>query len=165
MEFVQVNLTTPYLFFIVPSTRVSPKPEKTNYYSKSLNGYPIIPITPEFSITPITPINNNREIYRISLGCIILNFEFPSGQGQICNCRVSRQVSQGQAEVTGYLTVTTLILQIVYIQHSVEVVKFVLEDYGGKVLNILLDDREVALAIVSQADSCATPHVATHLGY
>ena len=79
MEFVQVNLTTPYLFFIVPSTRVSPKPEKLNCYTKSLIGYPIIPITPKFPIipiTPITPINNNREIYRISLGCIILNFEF-----------------------------------------------------------------------------------------
>ena len=46
MEFVQVNLTTPYLFFIVPSTRVFPKPEKPNYCKKSLNGYPIIPITP-----------------------------------------------------------------------------------------------------------------------
>ena len=29
-------------------------------------------------IIPITPINNNREIYRISLGCIILNFELKS---------------------------------------------------------------------------------------
>ena len=28
MVFVQVNLTTPYLFFIVLSSRVSPNPEK-----------------------------------------------------------------------------------------------------------------------------------------
>ena len=73
MEFVQVNLTTPYLFFIVPSTRVFPKPEKLNCFTKSLIGYPIIPIIPIILKFPITPINNNREIYRISLGCI--NFE------------------------------------------------------------------------------------------
>ena len=73
MEFVQVNLTTPYLFFIVPSTRVSPKPEKPNCYSKSINSSPIIP---KFLIIPIILKNNNREIYRISLGCIILNFAF-----------------------------------------------------------------------------------------
>ena len=58
MEFVQVNLTTPYLFFIVPSTRVSPKPEKPNCYTKSFIGYIIILIilitliTPKFPITP-----------------------------------------------------------------------------------------------------------------
>ena len=38
MEFVQVNLTTPYLFFIVPSTRVFPKPEKPNF----LNNFGLI---------------------------------------------------------------------------------------------------------------------------
>ena len=37
---------------------------------------PIIPIILIILKFPITPINNNREIYRISLGCIILNFEF-----------------------------------------------------------------------------------------
>ena len=58
MEFVQVNLTTPYLFFIVPSTRVSPKPEKLNFYTKSLIGYLIIPIIPITPMTPITPIIN-----------------------------------------------------------------------------------------------------------
>ena len=73
MEFVQVNLTTPYLFFIVPSTRVSPKPEKLNCFTKSLIGYLKIP---KILKIPMTPINNNREIYRISLGCIILNFAF-----------------------------------------------------------------------------------------
>ena len=52
MVFVQVNLTTPYLFFIVLSPRVSPKPEKPNYYTKSLISYPITPITP---IIPIIP--------------------------------------------------------------------------------------------------------------
>ena len=31
-----------------------------------------------FHLAPITPINNNREIYRISLGGIILNFELKS---------------------------------------------------------------------------------------
>ena len=56
MEFVQVNLTTPYLFFIVPSTRVFPNPEKRNFYTKSLIGYLIIPIIPNPPIIPITPI-------------------------------------------------------------------------------------------------------------
>ena len=37
MEFVQVNLTTPYLFFIVPSTRVAPKPEKNQLLPKEIN--------------------------------------------------------------------------------------------------------------------------------
>ena len=68
MEFVQVNLTTPYLFFIVPSTRVFPKPEKTNCYTKSLNDYPIIPI---ILITPIKKTESNIELLSV-----LVNFEF-----------------------------------------------------------------------------------------
>ena len=67
MEFVQVNLTTPYLFFIVPSTRVFPKPEKPNYYTKSLNGYPIIPIIPITPIRHIRPTKKSREWFDTTL--------------------------------------------------------------------------------------------------
>ena len=43
MVFVQVNLTTPYLFFIVPSTRVIPKPENKTITEKSYCWEAIIP--------------------------------------------------------------------------------------------------------------------------
>ena len=72
MEFVQVNLTTPYLFFIVPSTRVSPKPEKLNCYTKSLISYLISPIIPIILITPIKKKESNSTLLSF---LVILNFE------------------------------------------------------------------------------------------
>ena len=52
MEFVQVNLTTPYLFFIVPSMRVSPKPEKPIITQRVES---VIPNLPKFFNLPKLP--------------------------------------------------------------------------------------------------------------
>ena len=54
MEFVQVNLTTPYLFSIVPSTRVSPKPEKTQLLPKEIN-LKLVPKLPKLFNLPKLP--------------------------------------------------------------------------------------------------------------
>ena len=65
MVFVQVNLTTPYLFFIVPSTRVSPKPENKNCYTISFNRFSHYSHNSHYSLSSLSSLTLpilNRQI-------------------------------------------------------------------------------------------------------